>query len=201
MFETLILKKINIVVFASGSGTNAEEIFKYFKAHPRVRVKGLLTNNPKAKVITRAQNHHIPQIVFDRSEFNNKAYMLEVLDRWEVEGIILAGFLWLIPIFLVDRYPQNILNIHPALLPNYGGKGMYGMHVHQAVLDANEKESGITIHLVNQEYDQGDIIFQKRCLIDATDTPETLAAKVHQLEHQYYPQVIERWLLQKDQRI
>jgi phosphoribosylglycinamide formyltransferase-1 len=195
------LKKVNIVVFASGSGTNAEKIFKHFNSHPRISVNGLMTNNPKAKVITRAQNYKVPCVVFNRSDFSNEQYMLDILSNWEIDAIVLAGFLWLIPIFLIDRYPNRIVNIHPALLPKYGGKGMYGMHVHRAVIDANEEESGITIHLVNPEYDKGQIIFQKHCPIDSADTPETLAIKVHQLEHEYYPKVIEQWLLQKDKRI
>jgi phosphoribosylglycinamide formyltransferase-1 len=189
------------VVFASGSGTNAEEIFKHFASHSQIAVKGLLTNNPDAKVIGRARNHDIPYVVFNRTEFSNSDHMLKILDQWETNAIVLAGFLWLIPLYLIDRYPDNILNIHPALLPKYGGKGMYGMHVHKAVLDANEEESGITIHLVNKEYDKGRILFQKRCQVDQTDTPETLASKIHQLEHEYYPQLIEQWLLRKDERI
>ena len=189
------------MVFASGSGTNAEEIFKHFASHSQIAVRGLLTNNPDAKVIGRARNHDIPFVVFNKSEFSNSDHMLKILDQWETNGIVLAGFLWLIPIYLIDRYPDNILNIHPALLPKYGGKGMYGMRVHKAVLDANEQESGITIHLVNKEYDKGRILFQKRCPVEQTDTPEKLASKIHQLEHEYYPHVIEQWLLRKDERI
>ncbi len=119
---------------------------------------------------------------------------MNTLRNWDINVLILAGFLWLIPEYLIDQYQDRILNIHPALLPQFGGKGMYGMHVHQAVLDSGQKESGITIHLVNNQYDRGRILFQKRCSINPQDTPDTLAVKIHDLEHRYYPQVIEQWL-------
>ena len=122
---------------------------------------------------------------------------MNTLRNWDINVLILAGFLWLIPEYLIDQYQDRILNIHPALLPQFGGKGMYGMHVHQAVLDSGQKESGITIHLVNNQYDRGRILFQKRCSIDPQDTPDTLAVKIHDLEHRYYPQVIEQWLSQE----
>ena len=195
MYNINVLKKTNIVVFASGSGTNAEEIFKYFASHPTITVKGLLTNNPEARVITRAEQNGIPSGVFNRKEFHDKEHFLDILDNWDADAIVLAGFLWLIPVYLIERYPDAILNIHPALLPKFGGKGMYGMHVHQAVLDSGQTESGITIHLVNQEYDQGRIIFQKSCTIDDGETPQSLAAKIHTLEHRFYPAVIEQWFL------
>ena len=191
------MNKTNIVVFASGSGTNAEEIFKYFASHSSIAVCGLLTNNPGAKVLSRAEKHHIPSRVFSRDEFSDSKYFLEILNNWDADAIVLAGFLWLLPAYLIDRYPEHILNIHPALLPKYGGKGMYGMHVHRAVLDSGEKESGITIHLVNREYDKGSIIFQRSCTVNEGETPESLAAKIHTLEHRYYPAVIEDWLLSK----
>ena len=166
---------------------------------PAIVVSGLLSNNPNARVLNRADNHNIPHLVFSRAEFSDKDYMLGILDKWEANVIILAGFLWLIPSYLIDRFPDRILNIHPALLPKYGGKGMYGLHVHKAVLEAGEKESGITIHLVNQEYDKGRIIFQERCQVDPQDTPESLASKIHLLEHKHYPEVIEQWLLKNNQ--
>ena len=122
---------------------------------------------------------------------------MNTLRNWDINVLILAGFLWLIPEYLIDQYQDRILNIHPALLPQFGGKGMYGMHVHQVVLDSGQKESGITIHLVNNQYDRGRILFQKRCSIDPQDTPDTLAVKIHDLEHRYYPQVIEQWLSQE----
>ena len=192
------MKKINIVVFASGTGTNAEEIFKYFSSHPTITVKGLLTNNPNAQVITRAAKHGIPCKVFNREEFADKEYFLNILNHWDTNAIILAGFLWLIPVYLIEKFPDKILNIHPALLPKFGGKGMYGMRVHQSVLDSGEQESGITIHLVNQEYDRGRIIFQKTCPVDEGETPESLASKIHVLEHRFYPTVAEQWLLQNN---
>lgn len=189
------MKKTNIVVFASGSGTNAEEIFKYFASHPSIAVKGLLTNNPDAMVLSRADQHGIPSRVFSREEFTDKAYFLRLLDLWDTDAVVLAGFLWLMPVYLIERYRDAIFNIHPALLPKFGGKGMYGRRVHQAVLNSGEKESGITIHLVNQEYDRGRIIFQKSCAIEEGETPESLASKIHILEHKFYPAVIEQWLL------
>ncbi len=194
------MKNTNIVVFASGNGTNAEEIFRYFAPHPSIKVCGVLTNNPRANVINRAENHQIPCRVFNREEFRNGDLILGILQQWEADAIILAGFLWLIPVYLIDEYPNRILNIHPALLPKYGGKGMYGMHVHRAVLASGESESGITIHLVNQEYDRGKIIFQKRCQVNPQDTPETLATRIHQLEHRHYPLVIEQWLTGENDR-
>lgn len=186
---------INIAVFASGSGSNAEEIFKYFKYHEDIRVSGLLTNNPKAYAITRAEKHDIPNVVFDRDTFKDPQKMLSILDDMKIDAIVLAGFLWLIPEFLINRYSDRIVNIHPALLPQFGGKGMYGMRVHEAVINTGQPESGITIHLVNQKYDDGEIIFQAKCEVEPGDTPGILAGKIHKLEHQYYPKVIERWLL------
>ena len=191
------MNRINLAIFASGNGTNAEAIINYFKDHQEIHVGGLLSNNPDAFAIQRAQNHHIPYVVVNRTEFKNSAFILEQLDNWGIDAIVLAGFLWLIPEYLVVRFQDRILNIHPALLPKFGGKGMYGSHVHRAVLASGEKETGITIHLVNQHYDEGAIIFQKNCQVNEGDTPETLAAKVHQLEHKYYPQVIEEWLAGK----
>ncbi len=191
------MKQLYLAVLASGNGTNAEEIFKYFKDHSSFSVQGLLTNNPKAHVIKRATRNNIPCRIFNREEFTNGGKILRTLQQWNIDAIILAGFLWLIPEYLIDQYQNRILNIHPALLPQFGGKGMYGMYVHQAVLDSGQKESGITIHLVNKHYDKGTIIFQERCTIDAQDTPETLAGKIHILEHRFYPQVIEQWLSQE----
>lgn len=188
------MKQLYLAVLASGNGTNAEEIFKYFKHHSSISVQGLLTNNPKAHVIKRATRNNIPCRIFNREEFTNGDKILRTLQQWNIDAIILAGFLWLIPEYLIDQYQNRILNIHPALLPQFGGKGMYGMYVHQAVLDSGQKESGITIHLVNKHYDKGTIIFQERCTIDAQDTAETLAWKIHILEHRFYPQVIEQWL-------
>ncbi|GJM28062.1 MAG: phosphoribosylglycinamide formyltransferase [Cyclobacteriaceae bacterium] len=190
------MKRNRIAVFASGNGTNAEEIFKYFRNHKYIKVCGVLTNNPAANVINRAANHQLPCHIFDRKTFSDKEKMQSILNEWEVDAVVLAGFLWLIPGYLIKQYPERIINIHPALLPRFGGKGMYGMRVHQAVIDSGEKESGITIHQVNEEYDKGKIIFQAKCAVTPQDTAETLAGKIHDLEHRFYPKIIEQWLMQ-----
>jgi len=189
------MDKIKIAVFASGSGTNAEKIFNYFAQHQRIEVAGLFTNNPQAYAITRAINHQIPYRVFDKATFNHPEKMLAMLDELSIDVVVLAGFLWLIPEFLVNRFQDRMINIHPALLPKFGGKGMYGMRVHQAVIESDEPESGITIHLVNQEYDKGRIIYQATCPVTPEETADSLAKKIHQLEYRHYPEVIERWLL------
>lgn len=184
----------NIAVFASGSGTNAEKIFEKFAQHPAGRVKLVLTNNPKAGVIARAARFNIPVQVFDRSILYGTDDVLQWLQQAKIDFIVLAGFLLKVPENIVRAYHNRIVNIHPALLPAYGGKGMYGMHVHRAVLEAGEQATGITIHLVNERYDEGRIILQVSCPIDQTDTPEDIASKVQKLEHQYFPQVIEELL-------
>lgn len=184
----------NIAVFASGSGTNAEKIFEKFAQHPKGRVKLLLTNNPKAGVIGRAARFNVPVQVFDKSILYGTDDVLKWLQKAEIDFIVLAGFLLKIPENIISAYQNNIINIHPALLPAYGGKGMYGIHVHRAVLEAGDQLTGITIHLVNEKYDAGKIILQVNCPINPTDTPEDVAAKVQKLEHQYYPEVIEELL-------
>lgn len=186
----------NIAVFASGSGTNAEKIFERFAQHTEVNVSMLLTNNPKAGVIDRAARFNVPVKIFDKSTFLHSDHVLQWLQQAETDFIVLAGFLLKVPQNLIQTYADRIINIHPALLPSYGGKGMYGMHVHRAVIAAGEPATGITIHLVNENYDEGKIIFQASCPVNPTDTPEEVAAKVHQLEHQYYPEVIERLVTQ-----
>jgi phosphoribosylglycinamide formyltransferase 1 len=186
------LKKI--AVFASGSGSNAEKIFEYFQDHPLARVELLLTNRKDAYVIERAKKFNIPIEVFDRYKFYESDDILKILKDKDISLIVLAGFLWLVPKNLVDNYQAKIINIHPALLPKYGGKGMYGLNVHKAVIDAKEEESGITIHLVNDHYDEGDIIFKKSCAIESSDTPEEVAKKVQILEHKYYPLIIEEMI-------
>ena len=191
------MDRVRLAIFASGSGTNAEAIFNYFKGHKHITVGGLLSNNPNAYALQRAQNHGIPHFVFDRTTFKDSTQIIGKLEEWDIHAIVLAGFLWLIPEYLIERYQDRIVNIHPALLPKFGGKGMYGAYVHQAVLESGENETGITIHLVNQHYDKGQILFQERCAVDKGDSPESLAAKVHLLEHQFYPQVIEEWLTAK----
>jgi len=192
-------KKFRIAVFASGSGSNAEEIFKYFKNHDTIEVVLLLSNNPNAYALERAKNHHIKSVVFNRKEFIEGASILAHLKEAGITHIVLAGFLWLIPPYLLTTFPDRIVNIHPALLPKYGGKGMYGSNVHAAVKASGELESGITIHLVNEQYDQGRILFQGKCAITENDSPEEIAACVLKLEHEHYPKVIEKWLLGKGQ--
>ncbi len=187
-------KKIRLAIFASGSGTNAEEIFKHFKDHPDVEVALLLSNNPAAFALQRAEKYGIQNAVFNRDEFRDGATILSLLRRSGTTHIVLAGFLWLIPSYLLHAFPDRIINIHPALLPRYGGKGMYGSRVHEAVKAAGDSESGITIHLVNEHYDEGAILFQGKCAIDANHTSEEIAACVHKLEYEHYPRVIEEWV-------
>lgn len=185
----------NLVIFASGSGSNAENIIRYFAQKPEFCVKKIYCNVPGAYVLERAKKYNIPSVVFNREEFRNPEKILRQLQEEETDCIILAGFLWLIPACITAAFPDRIINIHPALLPAYGGKGMYGHHVHEAVIAAGEKESGITIHYVNDHYDEGTTIFQARCPVLPTDTPDTLAARIHELEYQHFPEVIEETLL------
>jgi phosphoribosylglycinamide formyltransferase-1 len=191
------MSKSHIALFASGSGTNAEEIFKYFKASKLIDVTVLLTNNSQAFALERAKNFNVPAYTFTRKQFNDAVYMLDLLTKHQATHIVLAGFLWLVPDYLIKAFPERIINIHPALLPKYGGKGMYGMSVHEAVKASAEKETGITIHEVNEHYDDGTILFQKKCKISKDDSPEDIANKVHQLEHKHYPKVIEKWIKDK----
>ncbi len=188
-------KEIHIAIFASGTGSNAVNIINYFSKEPNIRFT-VLSNNPKAPVLEKAQALGIDTLVFNRKEFNEQQVVLEYLESVDTELIVLAGFLWLVPEYLVKAYPKKIINIHPALLPNYGGKGMYGMKVHKAVIEAGDKESGITIHFVDEIYDHGDVIIQEKCSISDDDTPETLVQKIHALEHEHFPKVIENILLE-----
>jgi len=181
-----------IAVFASGSGSNAQAIAEYFRDNRSIKVACILSNRQDAYVLERAKKLEIPCYTFNREEFANTGKLITILNNHSIDFIVLAGFLWLVPGYLIRAYPDRIINIHPALLPKYGGKGMYGMHVHQAVLDNAEKESGISIHLVNEKYDEGNIIFQARCPVLSDDTPESLANRIHQLEHEHYPKVIEK---------
>lgn len=187
-------KKSRIAILASGGGSNAEEIFKYFQDHPAIEVVLLLCNNPEATVLTRARKFGIPSIVFGKQEFSESEIVLSWLKEKQVTHIVLAGFLWLVPDYLIKAFPDRIVNIHPALLPKFGGKGMYGMKVHEAVKQSGEKETGITIHLVNEKYDDGGVLFQAKCNVDVTDTPGEIAKKVHQLEYASYPKIIENWI-------
>jgi phosphoribosylglycinamide formyltransferase-1 len=181
----------NIAIFASGSGTNTENIIKYFSTSKTARVSLVLSNKREAYVLKRAATLNVRSVFFDHKELYMKDKVLRYLSMYKIDFVVLAGFLWLIPENILDLYDKRIVNIHPALLPGHGGKGMYGERVHEAVLANHEKESGITIHYVNKKYDEGDIIFQARCKVDGKDTPNTLAAKVHSLEYEYFPKVIE----------
>ncbi len=180
----------HIAIFASGSGSNAEKIARYFSDREDVEVTLILTNNPQAGVIARARNLHIPVLVFDRTSFYQSDRILRLLTDQEIDLVVLAGFMMLIPASLVAAFPDRIVNIHPALLPKYGGKGMYGHFVHEAVFRNRETESGITIHFVNERYDEGNIIFQASCPVEEADTPEDIAGKVQALEHLHYPVVV-----------
>ncbi|MCX7955083.1 MAG: phosphoribosylglycinamide formyltransferase [Bacteroidales bacterium] len=183
--------KNNIAIFASGNGSNAENIVNYFNKTD-VKIQCCFTNNPKAFVIERMKKYNIPIILFNKNEFSDK--VLYYLEKFEINFIVLAGFLWLIPSIIVKKYKDRIINIHPALLPKYGGKGMYGKNVHKAILENKEKYSGITIHLVNEEYDKGKIIFQKSILISENETLNSLEEKIHKLEYKHYPQIIELYI-------
>lgn len=179
----------HIAIFASGSGTNAENIIKKFQALPDFRFT-VFCNNPHAGVLARAALLNIPVVVFTRRDFYDSDKILQQLIENRTDLIVLAGFLWLVPAFVVRSFPNRIINIHPALLPKFGGKGMYGERVHQAVIAARETVSGITIHYVNENYDEGQIIRQVQCPVYPSDTPQTLAARIHALEYEHYPQVI-----------
>ena len=182
-----------IVLFASGSGTNAENIILYFNQKLTAKVASVFCNNPNAKVLDRAKNLNVPTVVFSKEELNN-GFVLNKLEKYKPDLIVLAGFLWQFPASIIEKYPNSIINIHPALLPKYGGKGMYGMHVHAAILENKEPETGITIHHVNEHYDEGNIIFQQSVKIDDCKTPDEIALKIHELEHKHFPMVIEEIL-------
>jgi phosphoribosylglycinamide formyltransferase-1 len=183
-----------IAILASGSGSNAENIARYFQKNPEVEVVSILTNNPKAYVLSRAKNLNIESYTFNREVFFQSDVVLDYLVEKQIDFIVLAGFLWLIPENLIKAYPNAMVNIHPALLPKYGGKGMYGMNVHKSVVENGETESGITIHMVNEEYDEGKIVFQAKCNVTSNDSPEDVADKVHELEYEHYPKIIEQLL-------
>lgn len=185
------IKKCRLAIFASGSGTNAEAIIKRFSDHPEIEVSAIYSNNADAFVLERAKNYTIPTVVFNKGEFNEPNFMARLIDG-DYDLLILAGFMWLVPPAIVTAFKSKIINIHPALLPNYGGKGMYGLFVHRAVIENKETESGITIHYVNEHYDEGDIIFQAKCEVSSADTANSLAGKIHLLEHQHYPVVIQK---------
>jgi len=183
----------HLVIFASGSGSNAQRLMEYFKDHPVIRVVALFSNNPAAYALERAWQFGVPAHLFNREAFRDGTVLRQV-QEYQPDLIVLAGFLWLMPAGFVQAFPRQIINIHPALLPKFGGKGMHGQHVHTAVLANQEKESGITIHYVNEHYDQGAILYQHSCPVESQDTPDLLAKRVLALEHTYLPRVVEELL-------
>ncbi|MDD2504561.1 MAG: phosphoribosylglycinamide formyltransferase [Clostridia bacterium] len=188
------MSPVKIAIFASGSGTNAENIINYFSGSTLCKVELILCNKNNAFVLERAKKLGVDTFVFSANQLNESFIIDELLEARSIDFLILAGFLLKIPQRLLGKYPARIINIHPALLPSYGGKGMYGMKVHQAVVEAGEKESGITIHLVDEHYDNGKILFQARCTISKGETPEDLANKIHQLEQEHFPRVIQEYI-------
>lgn len=189
------LKMKNIAIFVSGSGSNAENIVNHFASSPHAKVDIILSNKADAYALTRAERLGIDTLVFNRHDFYESTRVADELRRRAIDYIVLGGFLWLIPADITAMYPDRIINIHPALLPKFGGKGMFGDNVHKAVIEAGETESGITIHKVNDHYDSGDTLFQARVAVAPDDTYQTLAEKIHRLEQQYFPAIIEQEIL------
>ena len=185
------MEKINFAIFVSGSGTNCENLIRYFASSERYHCALVVSNKPDALALTKAERLGVPTAITPKPELNDKEVMMPLLQQYGIQFIVLAGFLPLIPDFLIESYPRRIINIHPALLPAYGGKGMYGHHVHEAVVANHEHESGITIHIVDNHYDRGTTLFQARCTVTPEDTPDTLAAKIHLLEKEHFPRVID----------
>ncbi len=183
-----------ILIFASGNGSNAENIIKYFKKNKKAEVTHVFSNKAGAKVLERAINNNVKALHFDRESLYKNNDVLHIINDANPDIIVLAGFLWKFPENIIAEYPNKIINVHPALLPNYGGKGMYGMNVHKAVVKNKEPFSGITIHYVNEHYDEGGIIFQQKTALSETDTPEDVASKIHKLEQKHFPEVIEKLL-------
>lgn len=188
-------KQHRLAIFASGSGTNAENICQYFLDHSNIKIELLVCNKPKAKVIERLKKFDVEVLNISKDDFKEPSEFINILKDKKISFLVLAGFLWLLPIEVVKIYTNKIVNIHPALLPNYGGKGMYGKNVHQAVVNAKEKYSGITIHYANERYDEGAIIFQKEVELAEGETADSLAKKVLQLEYTFYPKIIEEILM------
>lgn len=186
--------KQRIAIFASGAGSNARKIIQYFENHPFITVALVVCNKPGAGVLSVAANAGIDVLMIEKEQFFRGNGYVDELKSAGIDAIILAGFLWKVPANLIQAYARKILNIHPALLPAYGGKGLYGRFVHESVLAAREKQSGISIHIVDEFYDHGDVIFQAKVDVDDNDTPDSLAEKIHLLEHQHYPQQIEKFL-------
>ncbi|MFT4536762.1 MAG: phosphoribosylglycinamide formyltransferase-1 [Saprospiraceae bacterium] len=188
------MKVQHIAIFASGSGSNARKILEYFEDRDDVKVSIIVTNRKRAGVLNHAIEFGVPTLIIDKPYFFNNDFILNVLQIEKIDFIVLAGFLWLVPSYLISEYPDKIVNIHPALLPKYGGKGMFGHHVHKAVKENKESESGMTIHFVNEKFDEGGIIFQAKCQIVPTDSVDDIAAKVLKLEHKHYGEVIDSML-------
>lgn len=187
-------KKARIAIFASGTGSNAQKIIDHFKLSASVKIELIVCNKPNAGVLSIASNEDIPSLLISRERFMKGDAYLPELEKHKIDLIVLAGFLWKIPGTLINAFRGKIINIHPALLPKYGGSGMYGHYVHESVISNKEKESGITIHYVDEIYDHGEIIFQAKCIVEESDTPELLAQKIHKLEHEHFPVVIEKLL-------
>lgn len=183
-----------IVILASGSGSNAENIITYFNNNPNINVAAVLTNKKEAKVLERCDRLEVPAFYFNKAAFSKTGAVVDLLKGLNTDLVVLAGFLWKVPENMVDAFPKKIINIHPALLPKYGGKGMYGEKVHQAVKDNKETETGITIHYVNKNYDEGAIIFQAKTEVEPSDSPDQIAEKVHRLEYEHFPKIIEKLL-------
>ena len=194
MTSSNIISPKKIIVFASGSGSNAENIIRYFQDSGTAEVAAVMSNKPNSTVLDRAKKLNVTALYFDRDAFYNTNDILHILEDTNPDLIVLAGFLWLFPSSILEKFPNKVINLHPALLPKFGGKGMFGDNVHQAVLDNKEKETGITIHYVNKKYDDGQIIFQKAFPISSEETLTSLTEKIHELEHRHFPKVIENLL-------
>ena len=182
-----------VLLFASGAGSNVENIIQYFSENDEVTIVGVFTNNPNAKVLEKAKKYNVPTLIFNKQELN-EGFVLNKIKELEPDLIVLAGFLWKFPAHIIAHYPNKIINIHPALLPKYGGKGMYGMNVHNAILENKEKETGITIHYVNENYDEGEFIFQQKVNIEDCASADEIASKIHELEHEHFPKIIHNLL-------
>lgn len=193
-----IFMERRIIIFASGSGTNTQNIIEHFQRSKTAKVVHVLSNNKNAKVLERAKDLKVMGSSFTKTELNSEDGVIKLLKNDQPDIIVLAGFLWKFPEIILNEYPNKVINIHPALLPKYGGKGMYGEYVHEAVVKNAEKETGITIHYVNENYDEGAVIFQKSVQLEKTDTPEIVAEKIHKLEHTYFPKVIENLLISSE---
>ena len=190
--------KKRIVIFASGSGTNTQNLIQYFQHNEIAEVVLVLSNKKDAKVLERSNNLNVKSLYFDKAEMSSSEGIVRTLKDAKPDLIILAGFLLKFPEIILKEFPNMVINLHPALLPKYGGKGMYGIHVHEAVVNNNEKETGITIHYVNENYDEGAVIFQKSIKLSKRDTPETVAQKIHTLEYEWFPKVVEKILLSEE---